>query len=440
MRYGLLFILVLILGACGTPAEGVSSTALPALAQIAAPTHTPLDADSASSISTATSPVQGTGHTQATVESNPPIAPTPGNTFGAGEFPDSSAYTWQFVVDGLDSPVGLTHAGDGSGRLFIVEQVGRVRIFQDGSLLPTPFLDIRERVGSRANEQGLLGLAFHPRFSENGYFFVNYTDLNGDTVIARYRVSSDNPDLADAASETQLLGVSQPFGNHNGGMLAFGPDGCLYAGLGDGGSAGDPMNNGQSLNTLLGKILRIDVDGAQPYTIPPDNPYIGRGLPEIWASGLRNPWRFSFDRLTGDLYIGDVGQNQWEEINFLPSNGSGGANFGWRIYEGKHVFQGSPPSEVDFVEPIAEYGHDQGYSVTGGFVYRGENLPEWQGIYLYGDYGSGHVWGLKQKAGENWESRLLFESAGRITTFGEDEAGEIYLVDQGGAIYILEAR
>jgi len=356
------------------------------------------------------------------------------------DFPDPMAFTWRAVIAGLDSPIGLANAGDGTQRLFIIEQDGRVLLLQKGSLLPVPFLDIRQRVGSRSNEQGLLGLAFHPGYSENGYFFVNYTDLNGDTVIARFRVSNDNPDLADAASETQLLGVAQPFGNHNGGSLGFGPDGYLYVGLGDGGSAGDPMNNGQSLDTLLGKILRVDVDSGEPYTIPADNPFKGSGYPEIWAYGLRNPWRFSFDRLNGDLYIGDVGQNQWEEIDYLPADTPGGVNFAWRYYEASFNYQGNPPANADFVMPIAEYGHDQGCSVTGGLVYRGIKLPEWFGIYLYGDFCSGRIWGLLQDASGGWLSRLLFENVGNIAAFGEDEAGELYLADRSGTIYVLDSR
>lgn len=371
----------------------------------------------------------------------PTLAPTETPTSGeVSALPDPSNYTWQLVVDGLDRPVGLFNADDGSGRLFVLEQPGTIRIIKDGEVLPTPFLNIVDEVGSGGSEQGLLGLAFHPNYTENGHFYVNYTDHNGNTVIARFNVS-DNPDQADPASEVQLLGVEQPFANHNGGMLAFGPDGYLYLGLGDGGSAGDPFGNAQSLDTLLGKILRIDVDAGDPYGIPPDNPYAnGGGRPEIWAYGLRNPWRFSFDRLTNDLYIGDVGQNQWEEIDFLPAGSPGGANFGWNYREGLHPYEGSPPAGLNLIDPVAEYDHSQGCSVTGGYVYRGPDLPDWSGVYLYGDYCSGLVWGLLHLPDGSWQNARLFESGARITSFGQDQAGEIYLVDHQGRIYRLAGK
>ena len=440
MRNTLLIFLGFLLAACGSQESGplptitteghtVATSALPSQpSDVTLLSPTPAESDQLETPSPAT--------TMQTIEATP----TSMGPLEVDDFPDPMAFTWRAVIGELDSPIGLANASDGTLRLFIVEQDGRVLILKDRTLLPVPFLDIRQRVGSRSNEQGLLGLAFHPSYSENGYFFVNYTDLNGDTVIARFRVSSDNPDLADAASETQLLGVSQPFANHNGGMLAFGPDGYLYIGLGDGGSGGDPLSNGQSLNTLLGKILRIDVDRGEPYTIPADNPFKGGSFPEIWAFGLRNPWRFSFDRLTGDLYIGDVGQNQWEEIDHLPADAPGGANFGWRYYEGSFNFQGSPPANAEFVMPIAEYGRDQGCSVTGGAVYRGSKLPDWYGVYLYGDFCSGRVWGLLQDASGGWISKPLFEKVGSITSFGEDEAGELYLADRSGTIYVLDAR
>ena len=258
-------------------------------------------------------PADGDGRSHATVP--PPPSPTP-----VLALPDASTAAWVPVVAGLDRPVDLKHAGD--GRLFVVEKQGVIRIVRDDVLLPEPFVDLRDRVGSGASEQGLLGLAFHPRFAENGRLFVNYTDTAGDTVVARYLASGDR---ADPASEVILLRIAQPFANHNGGSLAFGPDGYLYIGTGDGGSGGDPHGNGQSLNTLLGKILRLDVDGGEPYAIPADNPFAGSGevYPEIWASGLRNPWRIAFDRPTGDLYIGDVGQNRWEEIDVRPGRRAG---------------------------------------------------------------------------------------------------------------------
>lgn len=355
------------------------------------------------------------------------------------EIPDPDRYELRQVFSGLNSPVGLAHAGDGSGRLFILEQAGVIRVVQGGQLLPDPFLDIRDRVGSRASEQGLLGLAFHPRFAENGYFYVHYTDSRGHTVISRFNTSEANQ--ADPQSEVFVLQQTQPYANHNGGMIVFGPDGYLYIGLGDGGSGGDPLGNAQSLDTLLGKLLRIDVDGGQPYAIPADNPFAaGGGAPEIWAYGLRNPWRFSFDRLTGDLYIGDVGQSSREEINFLPAGSPGGVNFGWNYREGTQPYAGEPPAGVELVDPVTEYGRSEGISVTGGFVYRGQDLPEWQGVYLYGDYGSGRVWGLLRNPDGTWQDALLFESGARITSFGEDEAGELYLVGHQGTLYQLVER
>lgn len=355
--------------------------------------------------------------------------------------PDSSQYTWQVAASGLNMPVGVENAGDGSQRLFILEQSGRIQILQDKALLPSPFLDITQVVGSQGFEQGLLGLAFHPQYSQNGYFFLNYTDLNGDTVISRFQVTGADPDQADPASEARLLQVAQPYRNHNGGGLAFGPDGYLYIGLGDGGSAGDPENNAQSLGNLLGKLLRIDVDQGELYGIPEDNPFSdGQAAPEIWAYGLRNPWRFSFDQVNGDLYIGDVGQSQWEEIDFLPAGSAGGTNFGWRFFEGFQPYQAAPPPDMVFTEPVAVYGHDLGCSVTGGVVYRGASMPEWQSVYFYGDYCSQRIWGLRRELTGEWTSAVIFEGLGSITSFGEDESGEVYLVTHGGEVRTLVRR
>jgi glucose/arabinose dehydrogenase len=313
--------------------------------------------------------------------------------------------------------------------VLVVVKVGRIRIVENDQLLDTPFLDIADRVGSNGNEQGLLGLAFHPAYQENGRFFVNYTDTRGDTVIARFQVSSD-PNLADPNSEVRLLGYDQPFPNHNGGVMAFGPDGYLYIGSGDGGAAGDPFGNAQNTGVLLGKILRLDVDSGEPYAVPPDNPFGN----EVWAYGLRNPWRMSFDQATGSLYIGDVGQGEWEEIDFLPAGSPGGANFGWDHREGAHDYQGGGPQGM--LDPVAEYSHPEGgCSVTGGYVYRG-SMPEWSGIYLYGDYCTGIIWGLIQNNGA-WQSRLLFDVDVTITSFGQDENGEIYLVSDNGGIFRL---
>ncbi len=373
-----------------------------------------------------------------------PPTETPGATTqpagSATQFPDANQFWWVAVASGLDGPVDIQDPGDGSGRLFVLEKPGRIRILQNGGLLPAPYLDISARVGSNSSERGLLGLAFHPRYAENGYFYVNYTDAGGNTVIARFNRSTEDPNLADPNSEVRLLSVAQPFANHNGGVVTFGPDGYLYLGLGDGGSAGDPLGNGQSLNTHLGKLLRLDVDHGDPYAIPADNPFAsGGGLPEIWAYGLRNPWRIAFDPSTGDLYIGDVGQNKWEEIDYVPAGTPGGLNFGWNIMEGTHPYSGENPGGRALVAPVAEYGHGPGCSVTGGKVYRGL-LPEWQGIFLYGDYCSGQVWGLLQDSGL-WQTQLLFSTGFTITTFGQDAAGELYLSDyRAGVIYRLERR
>jgi len=354
--------------------------------------------------------------------------PTSEIPLSVNTFPDTTKVQWKMVANGLDQPLDIQHAGDGSDRIFIVERIGKILVLENGFLLDEPFLDIGNKISTRNSEQGLLGLAFHPHYTENGFFFINYSDHKGDTVIARYQ-SSENPNQANPESETVLLHVEQPYGNHNGGGLAFGPDGFLYIGLGDGGLWGDPKGNGQDLNTQLGKLLRIDVDGGETYIIPADNPYLqGEGLPEIWAYGLRNPWRFSFDTLTGDLYIGDVGQDLWEEIDFLPAASPGGTNFGWSYMEGQHPYEQDPPAGGGMIAPIAEYDHGQGCSVTGGLVYRGAELPDWQGIYLYGDFCTGRIWGLLQIDGF-WQIQELIETDFSIACFGQDEVGNIYLAD-----------
>ncbi len=262
----------------------------------------------------------------------------------------------EVIASGLQAPVFITHAGDNSGRLFVLEQPGRIRVIKQGMLLSTPYLDITSLV-LYGGERGLLGLAFHPNYKQNGTFYVNYTrQTDGATVIARYRVSATNPDLADSASATILMIIPQPYANHNGGCLQFGQDGYLYIGMGDGGSGGDPQNYAQNINSLLGKMLRIDVNNGNPYAIPPDNPYVNRdGADEIWALGLRNPWRFSFDRLTGDLYIADVGQNAWEEVNFQAANAQGGINYGWRCREGAHPYNSNPPcNDASFLATLTD--------------------------------------------------------------------------------------
>jgi len=343
------------------------------------------------------------------------------------------------VVTGLTSPVDITHAGDGSGRLLIVLQTGQIVIYDGAQVLPAPFLDISGLVSS-GGERGLLGVAFHPNYASNGFFYVNYTDAAGDTVISRYSVSAD-ANLADPTSAFILLTIPQPFSNHNGGQLQFGPDGYLYIAVGDGGSGGDPQDNAQNLGSFLGKILRIDVDGGVPYAIPADNPYAGiaGALEEIWASGLRNPWRFSFDRLTGDLFIGDVGQGSWEEVDFQPAGSAGGENYGWRLMEGNSCFNPSTNcNNGTLTLPILVYDHNVGCSVTGGYRYRGSNNLDLDGFYVYGDYCTGRMWGAKEDGMGGWTNTELIDTNFLISTFGEDESGEIYVAhfsSTDGAIY-----
>ena len=350
------------------------------------------------------------------------------------------------VASGLTQPVAVAHAGDGSGRLFIVQQTGQIRILSGGTLLPTPFLDLSALV-SCCGERGFLGFTFHPDYATNGFFYVDYTNLAGNTVVARYKVSAANPNIADPNSAQTVLTQNQPFANHNGGQLAFGPDGYLYIALGDGGSGGDPQDNGQNLGTWLGKILRVDVNGDgfpgdpnRNYAVPPDNPFVGTaGLDEIWAYGLRNPWRITFDRLTGDLWIADVGQSAWEEINFQPAASGGGENYGWNVLEGMHCFEDEPPGTCNaFLNgsstlPVLEYNHSFGCSVTGGYRYRGQLYPDIEGTYFYADFCSGRIWGALLRDNGRWESQELLIPGFFITTFGEDEAGELYVVQYGGA-------
>ncbi len=358
--------------------------------------------------------------------------------------PDPSQVQLVEIASGFDRPLGLATPPDGSGRLFVVQQSGRIRIIENGGYKDPPFLDLTDAISPEVfsgsyTERGLLGLAFHPDFAENGLFFVNYTDRSGHTQIVRYSISADNPDVADPASAETILSVAQPYRNHNGGHLAFGPDAYLYIGLGDGGSAGDPQGNGQNPGALLGKMLRIDVDGDAPYSIPGDNPFVNdpNYAPEIWALGLRNPWRYSFDRATGDLYIADVGQGDWEEVNFQPGDSPGGENYGWNIYEGTHPFEGSG-DPASFVTPIAEYSHALGISITGGYVYRGAAIPDLEGVYLYGDWGSGRIWAAYRDEGDTWQASEFMETGRFVSSFGEDEQGELYLVDYSGAILRFE--
>ena len=345
---------------------------------------------------------------------------------------------------GLRNPVDLASARDGSGRLYVVEQIGLVQEFTDGVKGQSPFMDIRDRV-SCCGERGLLGIAFPPDFASSRVVYVNYTTTAPGglhTRVSRFTLRDDIHQV-DPASETILMQFPQPWRNHNGGQIAFGPDGNLWIGTGDGGSGGDPQDNGQKGQTLLGKLLRIDVTSTTdaPYAIPEDNPFVGNDefLDEIWAYGLRNPWRFSFDRETGDLYIADVGQNAWEEVNFQPASSPGGENYGWRITEGLHCFNPSVGcSTAGQTLPVAEYDRLSGLSITGGYVYRGQDQPSMQGIYFYADYVTGRIWGLQSVNGV-WESKMLLDSAHSVSSFGEDEAGNLYLVDYSGTILQIQA-
>lgn len=365
-----------------------------------------------------------------------------------GNSPNDVTYqlTEAFPNLSFSQPLDLQHSGDESGHLFVVEKPGIIKVFENSSSVSNSsiFLDIRDRVDDSSNEEGLLGLAFHPNYESNGYFYVNYTASNPDkTIIARYRVSSQDPNSADKESELQILTFEQPFNNHNGGQLVFGPDGYLYIAVGDGGSAGDPNENGQNRSTLLGSILRIDVDNPQDdnnYGIPPENPYAGNSQgyrEEIYAYGLRNPWRFSFDAANGELWAADVGQNSYEEINIIQ----GGGNYGWNIMEGTHCFEPSSGCDQSGLElPIWEYDHDLGNSITGGFVYWGPTLESLTGLYIYGDFGSGRIWALDKSDPDNPQNTELLNTDINISSFGVDANNELYICGFGGTIYQLEAN
>ncbi|MCB0570479.1 MAG: PQQ-dependent sugar dehydrogenase [Phaeodactylibacter sp.] len=347
-----------------------------------------------------------------------------------------NAIQLEVYASGFSQPVDITNAGD--ERLFVVEKAGYISIIDgDGHPLPQPFLDIDSRVNSVASERGLLGLAFHPDYENNGYFFVNYTNNDGDTRISRFSRSAADPNLADPNSELILLEVDQPYSNHNAGDLNFGPDGYLYFGLGDGGLGGDPLNSGQTRMALLGKMHRIDVDNGNPYAIPPDNPFVDDDstADEIWALGLRNPWRFSFDRLTGDMWIGDVGQDSWEEVDFQPASSAGGENYGWRCYEGLAPYNssGCGPSS-SYVSPIHVYANNNsvGCSITGGFVYRGSAFPALYGKYIYADYCSGRFWSLEPDGQGGWvNTELINTTNSEFVSFGENKAGELFVAGIG---------
>ena len=349
----------------------------------------------------------------------------------------ATGVTFEEVATGLTNPLWITTA-PGDERLFVLEQTGTVRIVQDGVLLPDPFLDVSDRITTQGSEQGLLGLAFHPDYATNGAFYVYYTDTEGTVIVSRFTVT-DDPNVADPASEVVQLRQEQPFPNHNGGAILFGPDGYLYLGLGDGGSSGDPQGNGQNLGTWLGKLLRIDPDpvaaaGALQYVIPEDNPFVGQAgaLPEIWAYGLRNPWRVSFDMATGDLWVADVGQNEWEEVNRIPADSTGGENYGWSIREGAHCFETEDCESEGLTDPVTEYDHEDGVSVTGGYVYQGDAIPGLAGTYLYADFGTGLLWGARPAGDGSYVASTPIETGFNVASFGQDNDGEVYLALFGG--------
>jgi glucose/arabinose dehydrogenase len=345
----------------------------------------------------------------------------------------------QEVAAGLNFPLYLTTPAGDANRLFVVERTGGIRIVKDGLLLADPFLDLSAKV-SLAGEQGLLGMAFDPDYATSGTFVVHYTDLAGNTVLSRFQVSID-PDHADPASERVILTALQPFSNHNGGQVTLGPDGFLYLGLGDGGSGGDPQGNGQGLSDLLGSILRLDVRTADPYAVPADNPFVGQpsARAEVWSYGLRNPWRFSFDRANGDLYIADVGQNQREEIDVSTAAEAAGkgVNYGWNIMEGTRCFVSSGCNQDGLTRPVLEYSHSEGCSVTGGYVYRGGAIPELQGHYFYGDFCEGWVRSFRYADGTvtDQTSWPTLSPGGPVVSFGEDSAGELYVLEAGGRVF-----
>lgn len=348
----------------------------------------------------------------------------------------------ELVTDALKEPVHLTAPAGERERLFVCEKGGRVRIVRAGKVAAEPFLDVAKRV-SRGSEQGLLSLAFHPKYAENGRFFIYFTDRKGDIRVVERRRAKADADGADPEWEREILTIEhRRFANHDGGLAVFGPDGKLYVGTGDGGGGGDPFGNGQNPGALLAKLLRLDVDAAdgKPYAIPRDNPFVGRAgfRPEIWAWGLRNPWRFTFDRETGDLYIADVGQDKWEEVDVAPAASRGGENYGWSILEGNHRFRGGETKGL--VAPAVEYAHDVGCSVIGGAVYRGAAIPELRGAYFYADYCTGVIRSFRWSAGKvtehvDWTALVNPRLDSKWTSFGEDARGEMYLLSQDGPVY-----
>jgi len=371
-----------------------------------------------------------------------PVAPQPVTTVTVGTSPTD--------IGGFEKPTNIVAPDDGSDRMFVTEQTGVIRVVKKGVLSKTPALDIKSRVGS-GSELGLLGLAFPPKFADKGYAYIYFTDKSMVSRFYRIRMSASDPDTFDPKTMQEILSVQQPFPNHNGGQLAFGPDGYLYIGLGDGGSGGDPGNRAQDLSTVLGKILRIDVEStpdAPGYKVPADNPFAklspssamtkSTAKPEIWAYGLRNPWRFSFDSKSGDLWIADVGQSQWEEIDYVAAGSKGGMNFGWNLYEGGDPFKATSKTLAGYVWPVFAYTHRQGISVTGGYVYNGSAYPGMRGLYVFGDYGSGNIWTIRHE-GTTFAENLARKTFYKISTFGVDGSGELWVADySAGRIHRLD--
>lgn len=356
----------------------------------------------------------------------------------------SASFTAESIATGFNNPIFLTSPKN-DNRLFVVEKPGRIRIIEYGNVLDNPFLDIQNLVTDGSGEQGMLGLAFHPQYATNQLFYVNYTasEPKGATIIAEYKTDPSNPG-STLSLEKRLLTIEQPFANHNGGMIAFGPDGFLYVGMGDGGGGGDPMGHGQNPKTQLGAILRIDVDNGDPYSIPQDNPFVANlsNAQEIWATGLRNPWRFSFDRATGDLYVGDVGQNAREEIDLIE-NGMLGANLGWAIKEGTQCFKEPGCDRPDLLDPIYEYEGADRCSVIGGYVYRGKIISSLIGSYIYADFCSDEIFSLVMNDSGDYMSKEISdaltttENITRISSFGENSVGELFVLSLEGTIYKL---
>jgi glucose/arabinose dehydrogenase len=424
-----------------------AALALPGLAGCGADRGTPSAPFGSSTPPVSTSAPASASTSASASESASPNAPSATATSTPFDPADVSVELEPFVA-GFDDPLDIVNAADGSGRLFVVEQGGRVRIVRDGALVGTPFLDVSDEITS-GGERGLLGLAFAPRFPADPRVFVDYTDRNGDTQVSSFRLDGSHPDRVNRSSELHILSVKQPFANHNGGAVVFDRSGMLLVSLGDGGSGGDPHGNGQSLTTLLGKIVRIDVtksDRDHPYAIPADNPYADGAAgrrPEIWLSGLRNPWRISVDRATGDLWIGDVGQGAWEEIDVQRAGSPGGTNFGWNRMEGSHCYQPASGCErADLAPPVTDYGHDAGCTVIGGVVDRSRTDSALSGGYLFGDYCSGRLWAIDPAVDGYRAPTVVGESGASLSAFGEDESGELYAADISGGriLHVVAAR